>query len=1467
MLPPEKYLRLLPLVSASVSFSLLVLRVISLPAQKLSPSTRTPATGTRFHRLISGNGGRAIYSFMILRLLGSLGLLALSITMPESQPKDMENVLVSLTIRTSFATFLYTSVLAVLAITVSPPWGQSLSRHLCAILFVSFAVDFCINVFPMLVYPSLSIEFQPRTIILFFTAVVIPLVSPRPYCPVVPDKVSVPTPEQTASILSLATYSYLDPLMFLAYRSKNITKEQLPPLADNDSAHYLKKKNFPHIDPFLRTKRRHVFFGLMRIFRADYMVLVIMLLVKVFSTFVSPIAMNRLLHYIESQGYLQGAAIRPSFWILALFLGPTINSLATQWYEFVGTRALVRAENVLTQLCFEHALRTRISTDEVDQEANAKAQDEDSNRLGKMNNLISTDLANITEARYFLLTALDIPLQITLCIGFLYVVLGWSALVGLAGLLLMFPIPAMMGKRLQAVQQQVMKKTDARVQTVVETLNLLRMIKLFGWSERTKEKISEKRNEELAWVWKRKILHLTTNCINFMIPLLAMMLPTFAVYTLVMKQELNASKVFSSLTVFDMVRLQLHIILQDITKAIKGKVSLDRMNEFLNDTPLLDHYSVNSVEADNSDIIGFREATFSWSTPSINGTSTPSSRQFNLRIEGELVFQRNTINLIIGPTGSGKTSMLMALLGEMHFIPSGPESYHNLPRNGGVAYAAQTSWISNASIKENIKFLSPFDQARYSKVLYQCGLEPDLALFEAGDLTELGEKGITLSGGQKARISLARACYSQADIILLDDVLAALDVHTAKWVVEKCLQGDLMKGRTIILVSHHVALTLPIAGFVVSLGSDGRVVSQGPVEKTLADDRSLEAQLLSDKQALEKLEEVVHEPKEPAVVSGKIIVEEEVAEGKVGWPAIQLYLSALGGRHPFIFYLVFLTTLAFTDVAIHVQIYYLGRWAKAYDVLPANEVPVFHYLAMSTLILVFTILGHGICFATYTLGGLRASRTIHKALINSVMGATLRWIETTPQSRVVTRGTQDIEAIDSDINDQIWILIDILFYGTVKFALVLAVAPAAFLPSFILGALGYWFSSIYLAAQLPVKRAFSLSKSPVIGHFQATVSALSSIRAFSAQEWSISESLDRLDCYTQTGRAYHSLGRWIGLRLDGMGAVFSSFLAIYLVYFKSADASTIGFGLNMAVGLNEVLLWLVQYLNQFEVSSDSLERIQQYLGIDQELSPNVSPPAYWPASGELRIENMSARYSVNGPQVLQDISVTIKSGEKVGIVGRTGSGKSSLTLSLLRGILTQGQMYYDGIETSTISLEKLRSSIALIPQAPELLAGTLRENLDPFSMYDDAVLNNALRSSGLFSLQEGEERRMTLDSVIATGGSSLSLGECQIIALARAIVKLQGQSRILILDEATSAIDYKTDALIQSVLRNELQGITVITVAHRLQTVMESDKIIVMDAGRIAEIGTPQELLKAKGKLAALVEESKDKDELIALAK
>ncbi|KAH9886265.1 P-loop containing nucleoside triphosphate hydrolase protein [Cubamyces lactineus] len=1107
--------------------------------------------------------------------------------------------------------------------------------------------------------------------------------------------------------------------------------------------------------------------------------------------------------------------------------------------------------------------------------------------VGRINNLVTTDLNNIDGLGvYLVFIGVQAPFGMILSMVFLYRILGWSALVGLVTMLITLPLPGWITRHIQGAQREKMKRTDSRVQTVTEMLGVIHMIKLFGWEPRIAEQLDKKREEELKALRKSKLISMSIGLCNSLIPIL-IMLSTYFTYTVIMKRQLTASRVFSSMAVFDMLRNDMFAVFSMVPSLVDAKVSLERIADFLWNSELVDEFEskrgfgeeefgTNAVPEDRKDVIGIRHAWFTWSKDSAPSVTPggPRKRTFVLCIEDELTFRRGKMNLIIGPTGAGKTSLLMALLGEMHYIPSCPDSYINLPREGGVAYAAQESWVQNDTIKNNILFGAPYDEVRYNKVIYQCALRRDLSLFEAGDQTEVGERGITLSGGQKARITLARAVYSEASILLLDDILAALDVHTSRWIVEKCFKGDLLQGRTIILVTHNVALVSPIADFVVSVGPNGRILSQGSLLSALEQDSKLMQDLKEEQEEIRKVEGEIDADDEdksedgPAkLATGKLVVAEEMEDGHVGWSALKLFIGNMS-KKPYMFWVIYVGSHAFRQCVSNFRTWYLGYWASQYETHPAEEVSVSHYLTVYALLVLLFMITTVFTITYYVYGSMRAARIVHKQLVVSVLGTTLRWLDKTPTSRIIARCTQDINTLDNRIARSTELLVEITLFVLVRVLAIILFSPVFIFPAIFMMSVSALCGHIFMKAQLSVKRELSNHKAPVLAHFGATISGITSVRAYGAQEAFKREAYRRIDKLTRVTVTYSNLTCWIESRITLWACLFATSLALYLVYFSDMSAANTGFSLTIATAFSAVVNQAIWVFSDFEISGNSLERIQQYLHIEQEPKPTLDgvPPAYWPASGQLEVNNLSAQYSPDGPKVLHDISFEVAAGERIGIVGRTGSGKSSLTLALLRCILTEGNVRYDGLQTDKINLDALRLNITIIPQVPELLSGTLRQNLDPFSEHDDSVLNDALRSAGLFSLQEGSHQsNITLDTEIAGGGANLSVGQRQILALARAIVR---RSKLLILDEATSAIDYETDTIIQTSLRIELgRDVTLLTVAHRLQTIMDSDKIMVLDAGHIVEYGKPGELLqKENGMLRRLVEESADKENLYKIA-
>ncbi|KAJ6625819.1 hypothetical protein B0H10DRAFT_2161680 [Mycena sp. CBHHK59/15] len=1121
-----------------------------------------------------------------------------------------------------------------MSVSASAKWSRVAIKHLNTILIFTLGIYFYCDVFPLATSTLTPIDIlEGRTlwvkiITLFVVSGIIPLIIPQQYIPVDP---------KNKLHQSYHSCCILEPIIFLAYRVPHLKFNQLPPLSDYDYVENLKTKAFPCMD-VSAGKTRHIFFGIIWVFSEP------------------------LISYLENPD--AELSMKPWVWIALLFFGPMVWSLSFQWYIFVSRHIMAQSTVIITQLVFEHALCIRVKAKTGDKgkanDATAKAPTKEAgtNLLGKITNLITTDLSNINEAAF---------------VGMGYIFFFMVAL---------FPLPGYVAELEQTVQKQTLKKTDARVQTVTETMNVL-------WMEpQMNKKIAEKHEQELNWIWRRKLLELANGTLTYGLLLVY-------IFTVILKEELSASKVFSSMAVFNLLRGQMWFAFYCISTAVNDKTKL--LDPFL-----LKDTVVVEPEVPAPNVIGFHDATFAWSQEETDGTLMPLSRRFQLKIEDELYFKPGCVNLVVRPTGL------------MHFVPSSPSSFFNLPQEKGVMYAAQESCVLNDTFKNNILFNEPMDTKWYKKILYQCCLEHDLELFNAEDETEVSEKGLTLSGGQKAWVMLTRAIYVDAQIILLDNVLMALDVHTVKWIVDtKCLCGDLIQDRMI---------SCPIANFVVSMGSDERVHSQGSISEALAKDEE-------DEEILKTAKKEIDSPPaagEPKKTNRKLIIAEEIALGHVSWSALNLYFSAY---------------------SVHVS----ARYQLSF---------LYHFILAALLLLRMVI--YACSFILYTLGLFQASRSLHKQLVTSVLGTTLRWLDVTPVSHVIAHCTMDIGAVVGSISSGFCELLDMSIAMLIKFSTVVLFTPEFFFVGVFVGIIGAWCSQVYIASQLSIKREMSNAKAPVLAQDDVLMNI--SIGKINRLTSPFCGAVSVLKCSQATSLAY------------------------YVVCFQSLHPFNISFSLNIVLGFSNLILHWVRMLNQFEVQGNSLERIQCYVRIEQEPKLIVAgmPPAYWPTSRSLSANKLS----------------------------------TSLTLSLLRCIFTDGMVHYNGIPTSTLNLDTLWKNITIIPQVPELLAGSLRSNLNLFGQYDDAMLNTALRSMGLALLQDGDEdkSKLTLDSEILGSGANLSMGQQQIVVLAHVMV---WGSKLLILDE-----DYKTDVVIQSSLRTELgSDVTLLTITHQLQTIMDTDKI------------------------------------------
>ncbi|BEJ16010.1 hypothetical protein CspHIS471_0506150 [Cutaneotrichosporon sp. HIS471] len=1391
---------------------------------------------------------------------------------------------------------------------------RKLTNHVDLLLILAFALYAYRDIWPSLTYYLSPSDVNnwvtwTRIGILGFAGVMIPLIRPRTYVPVDPLKPTPPElihPEQTAPPLFFVFYEFMTGLVLKAWGTSSLPYDDFHPLADYDRAEYLYGQHMKTLDPVRRREQglpqRHLFFNLAYVFRSTLFWASVMCVVAAVAEIMPAYAIKNVLSYLETDG--ENARIRPILWVLLLFLAPLMSSLAIQYYIFMMTRFLVRGEAILTQLLFDQALRLRmkdsvgseeekidgetpaISVDTPDESqildptvqaahgnSAAKAETEpiaeakashSQGIVGRINVLMAQDVESVVEGRDIPLVVVYIPIQVALCLYLLYEVLSYSALFGVAAMVLTLPLPGWFTALATRVQTEKMEATDARVDAVTEAVGALRIIKMFGWEEKIKARIAVKREAELKLTWKRRVLNLLLEMVNILLPVMVMV-AAFAGYTLVEKKHLTSSTVYTSMAVFELLKGQMMMGFYMISEWITSAVSLQRLNKFMNESEMIDAYSqgnqvvVNTpekIEAEKDGLIRVKDSVFAW------GTDSPDKNVINFRLRvPDVTFSKGKINLVCGPTGSGKSSFLAALIGELHFEPENDTAFFHLPREGGVSFAAQESWCTSTSIKENILFGKPYDRALYRKVLHDCALETDLKLFDDGDETEIGEKGITLSGGQKARVTLARAIYSGSAIVLLDDIFAALDTLTSRFILDNLFKGDLVKDRTIVLVTHHTHLAGPVADYMVMLDADGSVAHAGPIDASMISAVPSEVDLTSVGQTSEVDEDTTVAPtpddlEEAEEENGnghakkpsKLIKDEEKSEGRISRRALMSFFGTFGGPS---FWIIYFALLFGGQAMASFQTWWLGRWAKAYEEVPDPDwVSVPFWLGLYVVWVVLSVLGFAVSAIIYYIGAMKASRAIHQKLVDHIFGAYMRFIDTTPVGRIISRFTKDMRSVDGPFTELAVGVFDITMGLIIKLATIVVTVPFFSIPAIIMGVLGGFIGEMYIHAQLSVKREMSNAKSPLFSHLASSVSGIVSIRAYGAQEQIKNQTREKADKYTRTATAFYNLNRWVTVRIDMLGGLFSMTLAIFLVYVVHLDPNTSGFVLMQAISFAGTILWWVRMLNDMEVQGNSVERIEDYLSIDQEpkYQSQLATPAAWPSSGEVVFEGLSAKYSEDGPTVLDNLTFTVKSGEKVGIVGRTGSGKSTLALALLRMLPTTGTVLIDGKKTDKINLHDLRSNVTIIPQDPILLSGTLRFNLDPFGERQDAELNDALDRSGLRAVARAPSggatpMRITLDTRIAAGGSNLSQGQRQLVALARALVR---RSKVLILDEATASVDFATDALIQKSIRDLPSDTTVLTVAHRLATVMDYDKILVLGAGKVLEFDSPSALKEDK---------------------
>ncbi|KAM0755919.1 ATP-dependent bile acid permease [Meredithblackwellia eburnea MCA 4105] len=1096
---------------------------------------------------------------------------------------------------------------------------------------------------------------------------------------------------------------------------------------------------------------------------------------------------------------------------------------------------------------------------------------------GHLITLVSSD-ASFMEWSAFLVHGLWVlPLQIIIGIILLIVYLGYSALVGVAVLVLNTPIQGLFVTTMFRARQEQLKVVDQRVRLIQEVLNGIRVIKLYAYETFFKGRISKLRGEELSSLRKIALVRSGMSASMSFVPVAAAVL-SFITYSL-SGHKLDAPTIFASLQLFNVIRQPLMMLPMAWTVSSDAFVALKRVTRALLAEELDNELIVNPAAKFAVRATG----NFAWETSgpqqSMMASLRADARQekkakaeakkkakeankaakkgqkpaeeekkkeekppFELR-DIDLKLGRGELICIVGSVGSGKSSLLQALIGEMKRLDG------EVIFGGTTSYFPQSPWVQNATLRDNILFGQPYDEFKFDGVISACALEPDIAILPNGLDTEIGEKGINSSGGQKARVCLARAAYFGADIVLLDDPLSAVDAHVSKQLVENCITAGPLAGMTRILVTHHLEV-LPHADHIVMMHM-GRVVEQGRYEDLLKDGEAFSKLIANFGATASKSEATDDETEDTsptkevkAKTAGpgkgpKLMQDEEREIGAISWGVYAHYARSMGsiawGPILFGFY-------ALAQVAVVGNSLFLGYWS-------AQSIPHFSqgeymavYAGFGVASGVFTFLGAFML----SLRAIHASYALFEEALGGVMRSRVAWFDTTPLGRITSRLTKDVTTLDNQLPMQYNMLLSQVFSVFGSIGLVFYTYPylgIIFVPLFIIY---YSFASFYRASSREVKRLDSVQRSFIYSNLGEMLSGLTSVRAYRSQEQFIAKTDKAIDEENQAYYMTVTLQRWLGIRLDFLGNILVLGISLFGVGFRNTvSPSKLGVVLTYSLSITGVFSQLVTSFATVEQDMNTSERISHYAHLPSEgaLENPADPDETWPPEGKLSFQDVRMRYREGLPEVLKGVSFETKVGEKIGIVGRTGAGKSSLLQALFRICeLSSGKIVIDGVDISKIGLDVLRKRISVIPQDALLFAGSVRQNLDPIGGKDDATLNDALRRAGLVAPPDADEEvskrfaKFKLDSDVTDEGSNFSAGERQLVALCRAIAE---NSRIIVLDEATSSVDVETDATVQRTIQAEFSQQSMLCIAHRLATIAFYDRVMVMDAGQVAEFDEP----------------------------
>ncbi|KAJ0181195.1 hypothetical protein K1T71_003280 [Dendrolimus kikuchii] len=1135
---------------------------------------------------------------------------------------------------------------------------------------------------------------------------------------------------------------------------------------------------------------------------------------------------------------------------------------------------------------------------------------------GQVINLMSNDVNRFDLVTQFLHYLWVMPIVVPVVSYLVWQHVAWATFAALAVIFVQTVlVQAYLSHQQGVMRGKIAKRTDERVKVMSELVNGVQVIKMYAWEKPFEKLVDRLRKLEVHFILRTSMIKGFSTALSVFTERFIL----FAAITafVVIGGVIRASITFSLVQYFNLLQLACNIFFpMALSFLAEARVSVRRLEDFLLLDELQPEKASNVIEPKLLMSNGTEKEKAEKPKPTglvlanVSASWLPDPIVYTLR-NINITVQPGEFVGVAGLVGSGKSSLLQVILGEL------PPSHGTLSLGGSrISYASQEPWLFVATIRENILFGLPYDKIRYKKVVTACALLRDFEQLPAGDATLVGERGISLSGGQRARIGLARACYRQADIYLLDDPLSAVDTHVGKHLVSECV-NSLLKHSSRILVTHQLH-HLKTADKVIIL-RNGDIEIQGhfdEVSKT-----PLFAELLEEEEPdelaptqLRKRTLSIESSTSNNTVTDKVAVDEEQAQeetaeitetGRVAASVYVKYFRA-GGGWGLLFMTVFSILLA--QIVTSVSDLWLTYWMNVVearhikldeelnnltrlsnDLNDTTEIPLTTLEPMTTVIpgketvigtMVKTALtlqnvtttdetniNHPFYIYIWAIGILgciilttgrsmlflwvctRSSIKLHNQMFSNILAATMRFFDTNPSGRILNRFSKDMGIVDEILPRMYLDSIQVTMVMIGILVMVAIVNPYMVLTTIGCGILMYFWTIIYLSAAQAIKRVEGVSRSPVFSHVSASMAGLTTIRANGAQAMLRRHFDDKQDVHTAawylTLASNTAFSVWLSLICAVYVAVVS--YTFLLTDNGSTKAGNVGLAISQGLILVNMVQYGVKQATEVVAQMTSVERVVQFTSLPLEKSEGPSPPHNWPQRARLLFKDLYLKYDESAEAVLKGLNIVIESGWKVGVVGRTGAGKSSLISALFRLAPIEGKVYIDDVETSTIALKELRSKISIIPQEPVLFSASLRYNMDPFDKYTDADIWKALEEVEL------KNNVTSLASVVQSGGSNFSAGQRQLLCLARAAL---ARNKLLVLDEATANVDPNTDALIQKSIRKHFADCTVLTVAHRLHTVADADRVVVMEAGEIVECGHPHELLqKPEGHFTKMVQQ------------